>query len=201
MKYRKQKSKSRRQLHPLYERILLNHLHNLTQRKISAIRDLFEQLPNDPQDLDRKFVDDAFGDMSPAARAVLSLRLRPIEEALRRNLSMMVETNMVKTWDHPPYYDETLDAVILILKAKREKMHDHLLSSRNVRHAIAEYLGVELQGINYHLTKYVTSELLRRNIIELWDETQHGKTTAKLYRINITILDTPDAHEKSRVEP
>ena len=96
MKYRKQKWKSRRQLHPLYERILRNHLHNLTQRKISAIRSIFEQLPDDPQNLTPEYVESTFVDMTPIARALLSLRLRPIEKALGRNLVLRTaKSNLV----------------------------------------------------------------------------------------------------------
>ena len=177
--------KPRRQLHPLYEQTLKNHLHNLTQRKLSAVRDIHEQLP-DPEALDPDFIDDAFGDLKPAARELLFLRLRPIEDALGWQLVPRAAEQMTakSSQTYPPYFEEVLTAVVTNLRATREKQNQSLLSYKNLKRTIANYLGVKLKSVGNTLMKYITRQLIERGIISDWDEDEGIQSTAKIYRVN-----------------
>lgn len=196
--HRRQKWRRRRQLHPVYERILTNHLHNLTPHKLSAMRDIYEKLPNRIECLDRQYVNDTWPDITPVARKLLNLRLRPLEIALGRSFAS-TPVSLVKTIDKPKL-DLVLDlvnAVIIILRATREKIGDGLVSRKTIQRNIAEYLGVELKKANYILVRSVINELIQLRTIESWDE----RNPTRLFRVNISELDKYDRVERLVTEP
>jgi len=186
-----------KKLHFLYEKVLANHLHLLPQKKIASMRDLFELLPNKPECLDFDYISDMFSHLSQGEFNLILLRLRPIEEALGRDITGTAKPNLVKTTEHPSYFYEVLDAVIVMLKAKRETQNQTLLSQRNIKRAIGEHLGIAWKKVNYNLTRFVESQLQTAGIIEFWDESPHHTLSRKTYRVNVTAL---DAHEKTRME-
>lgn len=193
-KYRRQYRKPRRELHPLYETILRNHLHLLPQKKLAVLRDIYEQLPNRLECLDHQFIDETFGHLSPAKRKLLNLRLRPLEIALGRNFASRT-VNLVKTTDQPEL--DLVNAVITVLRVTREKIGDGLVSRKTIQRNIAEYLGVELRKANYSLVRSVVNELIQLRIIESWDE----RNPTRLFRVNISELDKYDRVERLITEP